>query len=343
MTPLSTDPSSSRIQRLRSGTAARLAGLPVTTLRVWERRYGVVAAEKTEGGQRAYSTHDVSRLRLLRRLTQAGYGIGTIAKLELEALQLLADDNASSSRKLLQVATRQGAARGGMDIVVVGRSAARSIESLPGCTVRAVYDHLEEAEAAAAEAGAGAGVGALLVRLASLQAGVAERVIRLGTSLRAGAVFFVYAFGTEAHAEVLSRAGVSVRREPVAGRELARWVRGVFEPPGDGNSSAAPAVERGSHAGAQIAPRHFSDEALAQLMDMPSAVACECLRHMAEIVAQLAGFERYSDECLSTGPADMALHRHLRDTSGAARTMFEEALRRVVAEERLELRTGPPS
>ncbi|MBC7941274.1 MAG: MerR family transcriptional regulator, partial [Chitinophagaceae bacterium] len=76
--------------RLRSGTAARLAGLPVTTLRVWERRYGVVAAAKTASGQRVYSPHDVSRLRLLRQLTAAGHAIGSIATLELESLQALA-------------------------------------------------------------------------------------------------------------------------------------------------------------------------------------------------------------------------------------------------------------
>ena len=34
--------------RLRSGTAARLAGLPVSTLRVWERRYAVVDAPKCQ-------------------------------------------------------------------------------------------------------------------------------------------------------------------------------------------------------------------------------------------------------------------------------------------------------
>ncbi len=58
---------------------------------------------------------------------------------------------------------------------------------------------------------------------------------------------------------------------------------------------------------------------------------------MSEIVAQLAGFERYSQDCTWTGPADAALHRHLSRTAGAARTMFEQALQRVVTDERLEL------
>ena len=73
---------------------------------------------------------------------------------------------------------------------------------------------------------------------------------------------------------------------------------------------------------------------------MPSPVACECLRHMSEIVSQLAGFERYSRECISTGPADAALHRQLSRTAGAARTLFELALQRVIYEERLVLSDG---
>ena len=71
-------------------------------------------------------------------------------------------------------------------------------------------------------------------------------------------------------------------------------------------------------------------KALARLAAMPSVVDCECLRHMAEIVTQLAGFERYSQECTSAGPDDAALHRQLAQTAGAARTLFETALARVV-------------
>lgn len=312
-----------RQHRLRSGTAARLAGLPVSTLRVWERRYGVVAGIKTESGQRVYSPHDVSRLRLLRQLTHAGHAIGTIATLALESLQALVNGvTAMPSRSAGNVS----------DAVVVGRSAAHMLEAVPGCVLRAVHDDLDQAEAAPPPEGR---VGLLLVRLASLQPAAVDRVLALGAALRAGAVFVVYAFGTEASAGLLREAGVTVRREPLAGRELAQWVRGVRDSP---PSAAAPAA---ADAGWHVAPRRFSDESLARLTGMQSPVACECLRHMAEIVAQLAGFERYSQDCTSTGPADAALHRQLSRTAGAARTMFEQALQRVVDQEGLEVRDEP--
>lgn len=321
--PLPESTTNPGMHRLRSGTAARLAGLPVTTLRVWERRYGVVSAQKTSSGQRVYSAHDVSRLRLLRQLTHAGHAIGTIATLELESLQALITG---------MPALASAAADATLDAVVVGRSAAHALEAVPGCVLRAIHDDLDQAESVPPPEGP---IGLLLVRLASLQPRAVDRVLALGAVLRASAILVVYGFGTEASAEALRVAGATVRREPLAARELAQWVRNARRAPGPAPGPAAP------EAGWQVAPRRFSDESLVRLMQMPSPVACECLRHMAEIVAQLAGFERYSQDCISTGPADAGLHRHLIRTAGAARTMFEQALQRVVDDERLELNDGP--
>lgn len=305
--PTPTAPSLPRPHLLRSGTAARLAGLPVTTLRVWERRYDVVAGSRTESGQRVYAPHDVARLRLLRQLTLAGHAIGTIAALELDALRALTGET-------------PGLAGGDLDAtlqaVVVGRSAAHAMEAVPGCRLLAVHDDLDQAEAADPPQ---APVGLLLVRLASLQPAAVARVLALGAAWGAAATWVIYGFGTEASAAALRAAGVTVRREPLAGRELARWLQ-------DARQAAAPATPV---AAGRLEPRRFDDEALARLAQAPSPIACECLRHLAEIVAQLAGFERYSQDCTSADSADAMLHRQLSRTAGVARTMFEDALQRM--------------
>ena len=193
--------------------------------------------------------------------------------------------------------------------------------------LRAVHDDLDQAESASRPDGR---VAFLLVRLASLQPGVVERVLALRGTLGAGALFVVYAFGTEASARSLREAGATVRREPLTDRDLVQWLRSLRE-------AVPPAPVE---AGWQVAPRRFSDGDLARLAQLPSPVACECLRHMVEIVSQLASFEHYSKDCISTGPADAALHRHLARTAGAARTLFEHALQRVVNDEGLELKDG---
>ena len=313
--------------RLRSGTAARLAGLPVTTLRVWERRYGVVAAPKTATGQRLYAAVDVQRLALLKQLSDRGHAIGTIAGLGLAELQGLA---ATSMSRAVAVAASVG-----LRLVVVGAAAAHKLQAA-GVPARQVHPDLEQAEtwaeAALREAPADDAPGpeVLLVHLPSLHPAVAERALNLAQRVRATALMVVYAFGAEPVAESLRAAGALVRREPCTGRELLRLLATVAPA---GASSAEPSVM-----GRQPAARRYADEQLARLAEHPSDVLCECPRHLAEIVMQLAHFEQYSTECDHRSPADAALHRHLGGLAGAARAMFEQALDRVMAAEGIQLR-----
>lgn len=53
--------------------AADLTGVPEATLRAWERRYGVVAPERSEGGYRLYHDADLDRLRQMRDLVAQGW------------------------------------------------------------------------------------------------------------------------------------------------------------------------------------------------------------------------------------------------------------------------------
>jgi DNA-binding transcriptional MerR regulator len=52
--------------RVRIGELSRRTGVSVDLLRVWERRYGVLAPERTPGGQRLYSVADEQRIRAMR-------------------------------------------------------------------------------------------------------------------------------------------------------------------------------------------------------------------------------------------------------------------------------------
>lgn len=69
----------------------RDTGLSKDTLRVWERRYGFPAPERDPSGERAYPLDQVERLRLIRRLLDAGHRPGRTVPLDLIDLQRLAD------------------------------------------------------------------------------------------------------------------------------------------------------------------------------------------------------------------------------------------------------------
>jgi methanogenic corrinoid protein MtbC1 len=67
----------------------RRTGLSADVIRAWERRYGAVSPQRSEGGQRLYSERDVARLALLARATAEGHSIGEIARLDEAALEAL--------------------------------------------------------------------------------------------------------------------------------------------------------------------------------------------------------------------------------------------------------------
>lgn len=75
---------------------ATRTGLTPSALRAWERRYGVVEPGRSEGGQRLYSDADIERLSLLKRVTDAGRAISTVAGLSDDELrELVAEDEAA--------------------------------------------------------------------------------------------------------------------------------------------------------------------------------------------------------------------------------------------------------
>lgn len=86
---------SSRVPRHPMRVVIQRTGLSADLLRAWERRYGVVAPTRSEGGQRLYSDEDVERLTLLRRATVAGRAISQVSALPLPDLEaLVAEDEA---------------------------------------------------------------------------------------------------------------------------------------------------------------------------------------------------------------------------------------------------------
>jgi hypothetical protein len=84
-------------------------------------------------------------------------------------------------------------------------------------------------------------------------------------------------------------------------------------------------------------PRRYSAETLAQLAGASTDIACECPRHLVDLIRSLEAFEDYSASCENRDDKDAALHRHLRDTAIAGRALLEEALSRVVVHENLAL------
>lgn len=62
-------------------TVVQETGIPPTTLRAWERRYGVLSPGRSEGGYRLFSERDIAVLRWLKRQVDSGVSISRAAAL----------------------------------------------------------------------------------------------------------------------------------------------------------------------------------------------------------------------------------------------------------------------
>jgi hypothetical protein len=63
------------------GAVSRLLGVPATTLRTWQERYGVVVPERSEGGHRLYTRDQLALLRFVTDQVTAGLSPGDAHRL----------------------------------------------------------------------------------------------------------------------------------------------------------------------------------------------------------------------------------------------------------------------
>ncbi len=78
-------------QTLSIAAVERDTGLSKDTLRVWERRYGFPSPARDSLGERAYTADQIEKLRLIKRLLDAGHRPGRIVPLPYADLLAVAD------------------------------------------------------------------------------------------------------------------------------------------------------------------------------------------------------------------------------------------------------------
>jgi hypothetical protein len=324
------DPSTPGLRpTFRSGAAARLAGIPVATLRVWERRYGVVGPQSSPRGHRRYSAEDVSRLALLKQLVDEGNPIGSIAGLSLPALREMRAA-AESSRRQAPI----GSAGTGRPLRVALVGAALAERSRVGAVRHPALEIVGACagEADAAEALQGMAADLLAIELPTLGADSPALVDTLVRASGARGALVAYRFGPEAVIAGLRDRGHVAIRAPLDFAEIERLgatVLGQGTSPGPVPALPLPFAP---------APRpRFDDQALAGLARGSTTMYCECPHHIVELLLSLGAFERYSAECEHRSPADAALHRDLHRVAGWARALFEDALVRLAQAEGLAL------
>lgn len=93
------------------GEVAERCGINPVTLRAWQRRYGLLKPQRSEGGHRQFDEEDVQRIEEIKRWIDRGVSVGKVKALleghqpETQDAAILPgrDDDASARRPALKI------------------------------------------------------------------------------------------------------------------------------------------------------------------------------------------------------------------------------------------------
>ena len=314
----------------RSGVAARLSGVPVDTLRIWERRYSVIGPKLSAGRQRLYSLADIRRLAMIKQLVDMGHPIGTIASLGTDAL--IAMQAATWSLHDTRPGRTDREERGQTSVALVGplMVGEQFIKALSGGALKVTGHCADAAQAALALKDAHADI--VIIDLPSMSDPDVERVTSIKAACGAQSAIVLYRFAPSAMVRRMRMAGHAVARATTDPAEIEAICLGLLRQ----SRLEGPERLRWLEA-AQPRPPRFEEQFLAELSSASRTIECECPRHIVDLVLNLGAFERYSAVCASRSPSDVILHLELQRAAGLARSIMEQVLERVAIAEGLEL------
>ena len=329
----------------RSGAVARMLRMPVATLRVWERRYGLTQPALSPSGQRLYSADQVRRLVMLKQLTGLGHAIGSLAPLDMAQLQRVASTHAlalagTQSGNDTEKAKPTPAPGRAWRLAVIGAALGTRLQrpALLRRLGRPVVVLGPFANAAEADAALqGSEVDALVVHEPHLHEDWLASMQAAAPALAAVPKAVLYGFAAGSVCESLATAGAALLREPQTDTVLAQWLCSLATA-----STGAPRAAHGVARSIEPVPAsRWNDQSLTDFAGQSSTIACECPRQVAELLMQLTHFEAYSTECAQRSPADADLHAYLAQVAATSRVHFEAALERVALHEGLMLPAPP--
>lgn len=308
------------MKRYSIGAVAKLTGLSVHNLRVWEKRHQAVTTERTDTGRRLYSEAALQRLQLLKRCVDQGLAISTIAHLSERELQ---ENLATFTSGPVRNTTKPS-----LHVCVVGNELAQTVEQVlqEGFHLdhMARFGHTQALQAADINGQ----VDLLVIDQPSLSPTDAKPVGNLFKRINARVNVLVYRYSRQQDVAYLRTLGVHTLKAPFDRHDLGELLHRLLK---------SPVQQSTLYVSKQAPERRYSDLALQKAANLSSSIDCECPHHLAELIKALLAFETYSSQCQSKDKAGEDLHRHIYLRTAQARAIMEELLQSVLEQEGIDL------
>jgi len=312
------------------GAVARLTGIPMDTLRVWERRYNAVVPRRSTQNRRFYTRDDVTRLLLIKQLVEQGEPVGSIVHLQESELRERLRVHAELHQQSLGMhGSSQEAAAPVASTLVFGDAlpyqVSQWVAELPSIQVLGGHSLFADFEREALACHPDI----LIMEFPALQADAVERIREL---LREGGfrrTIVVYAFAAKTVLGRLRKLGVLTLRAPVTASSLQEACQ-IETKEHQTKSPLNTGLEN-------IPLRRYTGKELAAIAQLNTRLVCECPQHVVDLVSRLSAFEAYSADCENRHAQDAIVHARLHEMTAAARAILEDALTFLLSSEGIEL------
>lgn len=303
------------------GTVARLTGIKPDTLRVWERRYGLGASQKSPGGRREYTQSDLEHLQIVAALLEQGTRIGDIANRDRRTLEIMSQvtpGNGSSS--LPENKPR---------FLFIGESIAKWIDIHQGCISQVSAFIARQPIDAPLDLDLDdiGHIDAVVVECSSLDSRTREMLGAIRERTRAQKIIACCAETSELWDRELQREDITLLGLPLdpvsLGGEINTCVINKVRRTGDGNAGEL----------VEAKPRYFDEKQLKAAEGMSSNLHCACPNHISRLIEALNEFEDYSSKCSVESWHEAAVHSCIYAYTNQARWLMEKALQAALEED----------
>ncbi len=321
-------------QHYQIGAVAKLTGISTHTIRMWERRYGLVEPDRSQSRNRRYNQQDLERLKLIKQLVDQGHTIGTIARLNTPELQTLLNQQRTWSQENT-VGSDAAANTANQKVCVVSdylqQEDIRNIKTAANLEIsllskQDVLNRRDEEKDKNLELEDSFKDSILFIDQPNLHNEDAGRWLSYVDNSQAAQAVLVYRFSDQATVRSLTRPGMRPVKGPLTRDLLEQELLRIA----DSLSQRCPIPQQNA------APK-FRYEQLIAFSRMTTNIHCECPKHLANLLMDIVNFEQYSKDCQNRHSEDRTLHTYLYELSGSIRTQLEEALIKVAEAEEIPL------
>lgn len=302
------------------GAIAKLTGLTVHNLRVWEKRHSAIETERSESGRRIYSEGALERLRLLKSCVDNGFTIGTIAAMSNQELREILQE--------FETAAEPETKKTRLSACLIGEGAIRTFDQMESDRFMTSDIQKHNNMEAFVSTYGGENIDLLFVEQASLTADETRKLAKFIKKVNAPYTLLMYRYSRQQDIAYLKTLGVKTLKAPFDKNGLKDLLESMLDAP-EGEPLLTPMK--------QAPARTFSDFALNKAAAMTSSIECECPQHLSELIKSLVDFEAYSADCEHKDKASADLHHHIYIRTAQSRAILEDLLQSVLDQEGIDL------